>query len=266
MTTRASSATLLKVGKGKIWFDRFSTAGARQGFERLGDVSSMTISMTDDVIEHKGSQDAVVKTMKKVNRGRTVLVKLTGHEFAIFNLALALMGDTVEYTQAATAVTDESLTTSAVKGRYYKTTKRQITAVTVTNATTMMALVEGTDYTVFDATAGIIWIKDTATGVSDGDELTIDYTPTVITAGSGKQRIRGGNTAVIEGQLMFVGYNTAGVNTEVTVYRCSVQPDGETPYITNEFGAWNLTLEALDDSDGTYGGSANEPYFYEQEL
>jgi hypothetical protein len=254
------------VGKGKIWFDRFSTAGAKTGFERLGDCSSMTISMTDDVIEHKGSQDAVVKTMKKVMRGRTVQVKVTGHEFAIFNMALALMGDTTEYTQAATAVTGEVLTTDAVKGRYYKTAKRQIGSVTVTNNTTMMALVLNTDYTIFDADVGIIFIKADASGVTDGDEIEIDYTPVAITAGDGLARIRGGNTAVIEGQLLFVSDNTAGENKEVLVYRASVSPDGETPYITNEFGAWSLIFEALDDSDGTYGGTALEPYFYEQEI
>lgn len=258
----APNSNGLLVGKGELYFDRFSSAGVRSGFLHLGNVESVEISTADDKIEKKSSMAASTPILKSITRGRVVSLKATGNDFAQDNVALATGSDTLELTQVATAVTGEILSLGAniVKGRYYKVARFGTISAVVVKVGAGTAVLN-TDYTV-DLTQGIIRTVLTSSVIIPGaNNLTVDYTPTAFVTGTGIQTVRGGNKTLIEGKFMFDGDPTAGPAMLVEVWRTSVAPDGSFNLISEDFGTWQLDATVLDDSAGAYGGSASEPLY-----
>jgi hypothetical protein len=163
-----------------------------------------------------------------------------GDEFTPANLALAMMGKvTQSAAQVATPVTGETLTTSAIKGGFYKTAKLgPITAVTVNQSGT--PLVAGVDYTVHNPEVGIIHILPTSATVTNGSTLTVSYTPTAYAAGL--QVVAGGTDMVIEGAVMFVPDPTTGPKLLLEVWDVSVTPEGALGLISEDFAQLSLTM------------------------
>lgn len=247
MANTPSSDNLL-LGKGQCFFSRFDDNGVATGFRHFGNVETLELTTDDDVLDKYSSQSAEAPLYKRVTRRRTVTLRASLDEFEAHNVALALMGDVAQSTaQAATAVVAEVLTTTALKGGYYKTAKMgPITAVTLDNSTTTTPLVLGTDYVIADADLGLIHILATATAVAAGDDITISYTPTAYA--SGLTQISGGSDNKIEGAFMFVGDPTTGPAYLLEVWKVSVAPDGAIGLISDDYAQFNLTMTVEDDS------------------
>lgn len=240
----APSSDNLLLGKGQVYFDRFTTAGVSTGLKHLGNVETLELTTEDDVIEKYSSMVNSSPLYKRVNRRRTTTLRITGNEFNPENVALALMGIQSTLAQAATAVVGEAIAATTVPGTYYKTLKLgPISAVAVKFAG--VAGVLGTDYAIIDATTGLIRILP---GTIKTGAVTIDYTPTAYASTTSPQVISGGAQGVIEGRLLFIGDPASGPKMMVNVWHVSISPDGALGLISDDFATMGLSAAVLDDS------------------
>jgi hypothetical protein len=264
MPTPSPANVLL--GRGALYFDRYTSAGARTGFRHLGNCDTFSIGIETETLDLKDYTQQTSANYASVLTSTNVNLSIAGYEFDAENLALALLGTASAFTQSSGNVTGEVLAASTVtglKGKFFKTAAVNISSVAVKQgATTYTA---GTDYTVYDAKAGIIQILTTG-GVTDGTNLTVDYTKAAVVAGDGRKRITGATLAECVGELLFNSNNSTGGNKMVRVFKASITPNGELGFISDEFGKFTLTGKALSDAAGTYGGSVSEPYFIVQDI
>lgn len=244
----ASAANVL-LGRGQLYFDRFTSGGASQGLRFLGTCSKLAITTSDEKAKvYNYSRDDAPLLDEALTR-REVSLALTLQEFSMENLALALMGDEALFTQTATPVTDEVVTTSVKKGRTYQVIGRRIGSVTVEKAPST-ALVLGTDYDIADAELGLIHIREGSVTVVDGDTIQVTYTPAAI-ASPGIGRVLGAMASRIIGKLVFVGDPAAGVAYDLEVWKLSLTPTGEVGLITEtEYGSFELNGLVLSDETG----------------
>jgi hypothetical protein len=255
------SSRLVSLGRGSLMFDRYTSAGVRTGFRHLGNCSKFGITTSPSTIKVKDYTQESSAPYAEIVEGTELGLAIEGFEFDEYNLALATLGDVASLTQAGTAVTGEVLATAAVTGlpgKYFITAKRNITLVAVKQGAT--TYVEGTDYTIDDAAMGVIRVLPTG-GITDGTDLTVDYTPTAIT-GAGLSVIRGATVAAIEGFLAFKPTNSTGRKRECYIYRANLAPDGELGLISDDVNKWTLKGSILSDVAGAYGGSVSSPYYH----
>ena len=265
---------LLLLGAGQCFFAQI-TDGVVGPMRHLGNCEALELTTTDDVLIKRSSMSAGRPIYKKINRAREQTFRVVGNEFDHHNMALMTMGHVVYTTQAATPVVDQVLQTDvdtlgtgnlgAVLGdRYYYIGALSATAITVDIGATPLVL--GTDYEVHSADMGVIKILPGSTlTVAAGDDLTVSYTPAVIT-GTAAPAVSGGTQSLIEGQFMYVADNSSGPNGIMRAWRVSITPDGALGLISEEFATFALNMTATDDTQGLYGGSAEFPLFVVQYL
>jgi hypothetical protein len=248
----APSSENLLVGKGQCFFNRFDANGVGTGLRHLGNVDALEITTDDDVIEKYSNMSADAPLYKKVARRRNVGLRATMSEFSAYNAAIVLMGTLQEtYSQAATAVVGEPLTTSAVKGAYYKFAKLgPHTSITIKQAAATLVL--NTDYEVTDPDLGIIHLLESSVTVTNGSTITADYTPTAYAAGEIVD-IYGGEAGKVEGSLLFVGDPTTGPRQIVEIWKVSFNPDGAIGLISDEFADVGVTGRVMADPAGHPG-------------
>ncbi len=232
------SAENLVVGKGSVYINRFDANGVGTGLRHIGNVDAMEITIEDDKLQKYSSMDAAASLYKEITRRRDARLRLTLSEFHPQNMALVTMGELDEsYTQAATAVVDETLSTALVKGAVYQFAKfGPHTAITVEDEGGALTL--NTDYRILDANLGLIEILESG-GASEGDTLTASYTPTAYAAGT-IPKVRGGTQNTVRGSLLFVGDPSTGPRMQVEVWKVSFTPDGAIGFISEEFAEMGL--------------------------
>lgn len=248
MPTAAPHSDNLLLGKGEVFFNRKNTDGTYQGYRHMGNVETLELTTTDDVLEKYSSMDRSAGLYKRVTRRRDAVVRAVLDEFTPENLALIMMGNTAQTAaQAATPVAGETLTDDAVEGAFYKVAKiGPITAVSLANITTPGALVAGVDYRVHNADVGIIQLIAGGSGYAPGDEIEIDYTPTAYA--SGFTTVQGGTETLVEGALLFIPDPTTGPQIMLEVWDVSVAPDGALGLISTEFAQMALNMSAQADA------------------
>jgi hypothetical protein len=241
----APSSENLLLGKGSVYFDRFLVnTQTTQGMRHLGNVEAFELTTNDDTVEKYSSMVASSPLYKRVNRRRTVNLRITGGEFHPENLALFTMGTQSTLAQAATAVVGEAITATTIPGIYYKTKKLgPITAVAVRFGASTGVL--GTDYAIIDAATGLIRILP---GTILTGAVVMDYTPTSYATATSPQVVSGGAQGVIEGRVLFIGDPAAGPKVMVNVWRSSINPDGNLALIGDDYASMGLNAFVLDDS------------------
>ena len=240
----------LYIGRGKLYLDIF-TAGTttRTGELDLGNVTSLELTMKDDVKEKYESMDHSSLLYGRAPTRRTVEIKVVGDEYSLENLANVMMGDQGTISQTGATVTGETITASAVQGRYYPTAKRKISAVTVKVASVSKTL--GTDYTI-DAETGRIYIVPGG-GIAAAATVTCDYTYATIAL----KTVRAANQATLNGYLRFVGDPVVGPTYELEVWNINFTPEGNMGFIADDFGNWTLSGMCIADLIN----HPNEPYY-----
>ena len=240
MATEPDGSKLL-LGKGKVYFDRFTSAGASTGERYLGDVSAFSVTTNDEKISHYSSSSAAAPLLKEALIRRTAEFALTLHEYTKENLALVLMGEESALAQASDSVVDEVVTVVET-GRFYKLAFRQVSTVVVQDDTDTTTYTAGTDYDV-DAVTGRLYIIPGG-GIAALDVLHVDYDYAADTS----DVVQGGKTSVIEGAIRFIPDPSTGPSWEVEVWKVSITPDGELGLIGEQFAAFPIRGKVLDDS------------------
>lgn len=241
MSNEAAVGANMLLGKGEVYFDRFTSPGGASTGERfLGNVESLEIQITDELKQKYSSVQAAAPLAAEALTRRTPEVTLTLDEFTKDNLALALMGTTAAYTQLGTAVTAEAAVVPTL-GNYFKLANRKVNTVVVKKGATTYVL--GTDYTL-DLETGRVKPLATGTMVA-GDAITVDYARTAITAAD---QVAIGAQGQILGMLRFVPDPTQGPSWDIELWRVNMSPDGTLAFIGDDFGSYQLKGKILDDS------------------
>jgi len=259
------SADLLRLGAGQLFFDR----GFTGAFRHLGNVDTLEPTTTPDIITRRSSMTHTRPIRKRLARQMDVVWRAVGDEWNSDNLALMMMGDVVYATAAATPVAAKILYAdvptgtlgSVLGGKYFYVGDLNIGTVSMDLGATAL---DSDDFEVFDAHMGLVRIKETSTTATNAtDDLTVDYTPQAIT-GLDSPVVRGGNSPFIEGAMLFIEDNTAGLNHIWRAWNASVAPDGAFGLISDDWATFALNFTLQDDSDGLHGGSVSDPLYHSQ--
>lgn len=171
------------IGAGELWISDLDDADAETGWQYMGDAIGCNLAIaTDRQVVYSGSGPIAQKLVDKPKSiDRTLTATL--HDITAQNLSMFVAGTVGMIPADTSAVTDERI--GGVKvGRWYQlgvTDARPMgvgaiaaAGVTVSPADGGADHVAGTDYRV-DAQTGMIQII--GGGISDGDDLLVDYTP-----------------------------------------------------------------------------------------
>jgi len=263
MSNVADGANIL-LGKGKLYFERFTAAGAvaTGGYRFLGNVLGFGLTMSDETKEVYSSAEAGAPLLKQALIRRTVELAVTMDEVTADNVALGLMGtDHAAAAQTAATITDQIVYTNlpadgSMLDRAYPVALAGVrqhhwnsaTPVTVKIASTTLTV--ATDYS-FDYVAGVLYLANNATTLAacagGTGELTISGVLTAYLVGA-YRNVYGAVVGVVEGAFMFVADPSAGPKCNVFVWRADCTPDGEWGLIGDDFGEFKLKAKVIADS------------------
>jgi hypothetical protein len=246
------------VGAGHVLFNRFDAEGEPTGYRHLRNVDTLNLATTVTKIEKKSAMDGARQILKEVVTGTEAEVTLVLSEYDRENLALAFRGDTAAFTQEA----DPGLSDQEINGGealsfdvWYDLGKELLTDVVINQDGSPLTL--NTDY-LLDAEVGMVCILSTGEGVEavttwDGDAAAIDSVT-----------VRGLNTGKILGALRFISAanQAAGPRFKADIHLVELAPDGELPFISEEFGSFTLKGKAQKDAAKPLG----EEFFTVREL
>lgn len=250
MPETANGANLL-LGKGKVYFDRFTSAGVATGERFLGNCEKVEITTTDELREKHSSAEAASPLLKSVNVRRTTELSIQLGEFTKENVALALMGEVSALAQTAGGPVSAQEIEGVQQGCYYPVGKRKIKSVTVTGPSGTPTYDVDDDYTV-DAVSGRIYIVEGG-AITSGSDIEVTYSYDA----DSSPYVKGGVTNVIEGMLRFIGDPAAGPALEVEIWKVSITPDGAIALISDDFADFPLKGKVLADSVN----HPDEPYY-----
>jgi hypothetical protein len=239
------------LGKGKIYFDRHTTAGVKSGFFEIGNANELEASLDSTRITLPNFLTPDGGDYAEAEVSKTVTISMTVYEFNRKNIALLTGGVENSATQATQTVSGETLVASSALGQVLQTAYRNVTVTSVLAGT---ATLTTADYSVVDSTAGLIKLLTTG-AAPEGVAVTASYTAAPIAATANKF-VDLHSAGTIYGSLLYVSANSAGAEGEMKYWRVSVQPGGLKGLIGNEFGSSTLTFKSLNDSAGTYSGLA----------
>lgn len=235
------------LGRGELWFDRYSNQDAltTSGLRYLGNTPEFSASITSETLDHFNSDAGVKVKDGSVVLQTNVTASFTTDNVDPANLALFFFGTSEIFSTAGGAVTAEAMP-SVVKGLTYQlgTTNsnpsgvRNVTGVTVKKGGT--ALVNNIDYTI-DAALALVTILTTGSTVTTGDSLTVDYT----TSAQTRERVLSGSTSVA-GALKYIGKNAAGKQYDWFMPYVKLSPNGDFALKGDEWQTIGFNVEVLE--------------------
>ncbi len=250
----------LSLGAGDVWFARgFQSDLNKREYRHLGNVESFAITTTVETIEKKSSMDGARGIYKQAVIGSEGEVSLLLDEYHPENLALALLGDTALFSQAAGGpLTGQSINNGvALKfERWYYLGFKQVSAVVVKQGVTTGVL--NTDYEL-NTELGLVKIK--SGGAFTEAITTWDGSRAAITNAN---LVRALSVGSIEGSLKYASAANqgAGPRWEVEIHKIQLNADGELQFISEEFGTFTLRGKAQKDTTK----AAGEQFFTLREL
>lgn len=263
MATPSSDNVYL--GKGKLLLARHNADGTKRPYIHLGNCSTFEITTEVEKLQMKSSMDKAAGLYKEIVKEKRVNVKITGFEFDPKILAIVTMGDEAAFTQAvrvsakqAAVVAAAQVSATDTPGMFIELGMRNVTVTDVEQGST--ELEEGADWELYDAEAGIIRILPGAS-IAAATAIDVTWAAAAVTAADGLRKLQGATQGKIEGTLLFLGDPQTGPRYDAKVYRISLSPEGALGFISDDWGTWNLTGAAQDDSAGQYGGSVASPYY-----
>lgn len=239
------------LGSGKVYVDRYTTAGVPSGNERfLGNCTEFSITPSVEEIEKKSSTDSARRLLRSDVTGTNLELTITLDEFTPENVALALFGEVGTYSQTGASVTDEAHG-SVKQGEYVRLLYRGISAVTVTSNPAGTTYVAGTDYEV-DAQEGRIYIVPGG-GIANNANILVDYTYET----QSKSTVRGGAVSSIKALIRYVSNNPTSPESSAFVWRASIKGSGAVGFLSDNYASFQITGKLEADSVN----HPNDPYY-----
>lgn len=229
-------------GRGRLFFNR-RISGVFQGRKFLGNCPGFTLNVESESFTHKSSTSGISTTDLTVTRAVDFGGEITCDDLQTNNLVMLFAGTSSTVTQSATPVTNEAIVVR--KDAHFQLGissgnpmgVRDVSSVTVTNTAGSTTYVLDTDYKL-DAESGMIYII-TGGAITNGQTVHVDYTAT---AGD-RELVASGSAGSIEGELFFVADNASGANRDLRLPLCSLAPNGDIPFITeDDIASFSFTI------------------------
>lgn len=249
-----ASGENVKLGKGALFLGRI-VSGVSAALDFLGNANSVSINSEPTNVQLFSSTERSGALISESNLRTLYTLTASLNEFTRENLLLWFKGEENEKAQAA-STGRTVLISNVVKGKYYELGARQ-----VTNAVLMVGtdtLVSGTDYTL-DSDSGMFKVLPGSTVINDDgtDDIEATFEQPALTI----KQIRLNRESSQECRLLFLAddANQSGVAAKdrLEVWRVNVAPEGELNLISDDYGAFSLTMTVMDDSanhpDDPYG-------------
>lgn len=255
---------LLRLGAGQLFIDIWDDDGLSTGFFHAGNLTSLEITLTPDVIIKRSTMTRSRPVYKKLIRSIDTVVRAVPDEWSVDWLSIFLLGDLAYTTQPVTAVVDQILMAnvatgtlgSVLGGQVFAVGKYNIGSVTMDLGATPLT---ADDFEVLSGRYGLVRIKATSTQATNGaDDLTVSYTPVAIT-GQAAPSIRISTTPDRGCSMLFIEDNTLGENHIFRAFSASPTPDGTLGFISDDFASMAVNFTLQDDSAGLHGGSVANP-------
>lgn len=236
------------LGRGEVHFALYKPGTTVPGGERyLGNSPELSYNATQETLDHYNSDRGVRVKDASVTLQQDYAGALSLDDIDMKNLAMFFLGEASTLTVASRTVADEPLSAVELGLSYQLGTSptdpagvRQVSGVTVANATTPANVpVAGTDFVV-DLVRGRITILEGATKIAKDDNLTVDYT---VDASTRDQVISKSKT--IEGALRYIANNPAGKNIDYFMPRVKLTPNGDFNIKGDDWQVLPFTLEIL---------------------
>ena len=248
----------------RVWADGGSRALRSSGPASLPRLSNEQFTQLERELAKGPAAHGWEDQRWTLNRVKTVIGRrfhltytIQGDEYDIRNLALALQGSIEEVAGAAGGTVDdtpeEEHAAIVITSGIIQTMHPRISTVVVKQG--VATLVVNDDYVVVDAVRGLI--QQVATGDWDpADPVSVEYT---YASTGATETLHVGTESVKEVSIYLAANNGAGENRDLRIWRASAAANGEVNFIGDDFGSYGLTITALDDSAGLFGGSAESP-------
>jgi len=245
----------LLVGKGAVYFDRFTLAGVHIGERFLGNCEEFIINVSENVLKKFTSVDGSSGLLARIPNQREAELQIKLTEVNRDNCALALVGTPLTLSQTGATATDEAITPAggSKQGYWYKFAKHAVTSITNVKDDTVAigSNVNNVNYFIDQAT-GRLYVTPGGS-IVDGSAITVTYVyPT-----ENLNAVSGIDTNV-KGQFRFIGDPASGPIHEVEVWNCPIQADAALALISEDFAEFTLKAAVLYD---TVGAALGYPYF-----
>ena len=239
------------IPRGRAYFDPFDASENLTGEIALGNCPAVSLSISTEKAEHFSSESGLKEKDGSWLVQVTRAGKLECDNFSPSNAALWLSGTSVVKTQAATPVTGELR--AVIPGRLYQLGAtsanplgvRNVTGVTVKDATGTTTHVAGTDYNIDTETGRVQIIEG---GAIVAGNVTFGYTPVAGTFVA----VKSGAKAELTGALRIVSDNATGGNRDWYLPKVTLSPEGDLQLIAEGTDVVKMAfaLEALKPANG----------------
>ena len=232
------------LGSGDLRGDRFSSAGAATGFVDWGNATKFAIQEEAEIKTRKSTGKTTYgNTLDTATIKQPAKIMITLDDLNHTNLAIAFLGTSATYTQSASSIAVQTLTTASVLDRwsFLDTEFKNFTAGTVDvydDAIKTTTYAEGTDYE-WDYALGML-------RPLTGGAITVDtvvYVDGDYGALAG-HTIAGGVQPAIDVAFVLDGKNQVnGDNVDVRVVKATVAPTSEVDFFAEDFNTLELEGE-----------------------
>lgn len=247
------------IGRGKIYLKPLTLVNGIYVGDAEFDLGNNTVFALTPKITTKEKYESIDAASNLYARAVTQQqhsVKLTGDEYALRNLAQAVNGLLASVTQAGTAVTGQTLTTSAQLGAWYYVGQRDISAVTVTLSPSTV-LVLNTDYQI-DAVTGRIYLMPTSVTITAGSTILVAFTP----ANKEYFTVQGAQISALHAGVRFVGAapSVSGPEFDAEVFHAMFVPSSDLAFIGDDYASWTLDGMIIKDTNLSPTYASGAPY------
>lgn len=230
------------LGAGKLYWEEEDANGDLAGSEvLLAETPSLTQTVTTERVQDDNSDGAIAEQDLDIPTKVTRALAFTTKDISSKILAMFMLGGESTFTQTSTPVVGEAVG-KAVQGESMQLGKslnltgvRAITAVVIKVSAATKVL--DTDYTL-DPVLGRISII-AGGGISDGDDILADFTPSANT----RTQITTDQLGAKTGALRFIADNTKGDNKDAYIPKVTLSPNGELSWKSRDT-VQNLAFDA----------------------
>lgn len=228
-------------GQGRVYIGARNNAGNPLGLTFVGNVPSLSVSLSVETIEHQESQSGQRLTDLQLIKTKKGEFSCTLEELIADNLSLALYGSTTSVTSGS--VTAELLPNPVTVGSLYLLAKQNVSSVVIKDSSATPKTLPVAQYTV-NAKHGSVVINDKTAGGPYTEPFKVDYSY------GAYQSTNMFTQPLPERWVRFEGLNTADSNREVVIdlYRVAINPARELSIITDDLWKFELTGQVLADT------------------
>lgn len=244
----------VKLGKGSMLLGLWAGTTPPEAFDFMGNANSVALSadVTNAELFSSTERSGSLVDRRPLRTAYTLTVSL--NEYTVENLKLFLLGEEASESQALNA-TFETLIEGIQLGKWHSIGKRRMTGIEVyPGSGGSTALTSGTDYEV-NAEFGLIKFLSGG-AIQEGDNAFVNGAVPALTIT--KIRVAQESAPIAHIKFLCDDANNEGdaAKDELELWKVSVAPDGELNFISDEYGAFSLSMAVLSDATN----HADDPY------